>query len=195
MSEYTDDNKSLLGINDSTTLNQLIDDGLVPQNSICRLWINDNSTYGSEVRSALNALFHKSIYGYLTITRNQNTRHLRIQAYDTLDTYETTYTEINDAGWYRTWLQTAGVCLSKIHSITSYVTFTDSKATITHNFGFTDQHSYRVFAIPYGVQFVVTGIYNIDGNTIEIFASNYNENGVLTTLGGSFYMNLLYVGL
>lgn len=108
MSEYTDDNKSLLGITNSTILNQLIDDGLVPKNSVCRLWINDNSIYGQEIRTTLNSLFHKSIFGYLIITRSQDERHLRIKAYDTLDTYETTYTETNNRGWYGTWLQTGG---------------------------------------------------------------------------------------
>lgn len=108
ISVYNDENCSLLGITDSTTLNELVDDGIVPIDSKCILWINGNTIYGQEIRSALYSLYNKDIYGYLTITRYGPERHLAIKAYDTLDTYETTYTEINGAGWYETWLQTAG---------------------------------------------------------------------------------------
>ena len=105
---YTDANNAMLGLTDDTTLNELVEGGIVPVNSIVKTWVNGNSAYGREIREVLNTLFHKDIYGVLTIERIGQERHLTIKSYDTLDTYSTTYTEVNGRGWYGAWLQTCG---------------------------------------------------------------------------------------
>ena len=75
-------NINLLGITNTTTLNQLIEGGLIPENSIVVLWINESTAYGREVQEAIKALCGNTHYGFLRIERYSNTRYLTFRTYN-----------------------------------------------------------------------------------------------------------------
>ena len=94
-----------LGINDSTTLNQIIEGGLLPPGGMIEFWINDNSAYGKEIRTAINNTFSTNFYGFCYIVRTLNgtTRFLKCIGYDSFDIYVNVYSEVNSVEWLEEW--------------------------------------------------------------------------------------------
>lgn len=100
---YFDGNKALLGITNDTTLNQLIDDKMLPQWSKLVLWINDETEIGREVQKALYTSYAVKLYGYLTVVRNGDVIKLYFEDYESTKIYVNSYSTINNLGWYREW--------------------------------------------------------------------------------------------
>ena len=94
-----------LGINDNTTLNQIIEGGLLPPGGMIELWINGNSAYGKEIQTGINNTFSTNFYGFCYIVRTLNgtTRFLKCIGYDSFDIYVNVYSEVNSVEWLENW--------------------------------------------------------------------------------------------
>lgn len=100
---YNDSTVYLLGITSETTLNQMIEGGLIPSYSNVMLWISDNTIYGKEIRDTIRMAHGLDVFGQLTISRDKEGRELILKAYDTPVEFVTGYTSINNVGWYGQW--------------------------------------------------------------------------------------------
>ena len=101
---YTSDS---LNLKSTTKLNEIIEGGLLPQNSLLEFWVNDDTEYKREIRKAINTVFSTDFYGFCFIYRSSDgtTRLLKCIGFDSFKTYVTTYTEVNSVGWMDSWIE------------------------------------------------------------------------------------------
>lgn len=105
---YTDANCYLLGIIPTTTFSELIEGNLIPKNTIVKLWINDSTTYGIEMREEITSKFKQDVYGYCTIDCIGDEKRISLKAYDNHECFTKLYTDINNIGWASEWNKTSG---------------------------------------------------------------------------------------
>ena len=97
---------SKLGITSSTYLNQIIEGGMLPPGSLIEFWVNDTTTYGKELQTALKQ-FNTTFYGFCFIYRSIDgtTRLIKCIVYNDFKTYVNIYTEVNSYGWMDNWIK------------------------------------------------------------------------------------------
>lgn len=97
---------SKLGITSSTYLNQIIEGGMLPPGSLIEFWVNDKTTYGKEIQTALKQ-FNTTFYGFCFIYRSIDgtTRLIKCIGYNDFKTYVNIYTEVNSYGWMDNWIK------------------------------------------------------------------------------------------
>lgn len=96
---------SKIGITNTTSLNQIIEGGKLPAGSLLEFWINNNTTYGSEISEAIQHVSGNVFYGYCFIYRTLDgrTRFIKCIRYNDWSAYVNLYTEINSVGWMSNW--------------------------------------------------------------------------------------------
>lgn len=89
-----------LGINQNTTLNKIVVNGLLPPGGTIEVWINDETTYGREIRAEISKL-GTNFFGYCYITRvvDGQTFFLQCYSYDNFSIFRCTYSNVNSVGW------------------------------------------------------------------------------------------------
>lgn len=95
-----------MGITSSTYLNQIIEGGMLPPGSLIEFWVNDTTTYGKELQTALKQ-FNTTFYGFCFIYRSIDgtTRLIKCIGYNDFKTYVNIYTEVNSYGWMDNWIK------------------------------------------------------------------------------------------
>lgn len=89
-----------LGINENTTLNQIVVNGLLPPGGAIELWINNNTTYGREIKTGINNLGTVFFgYCYISRTKDGTTTFLQCYSYDDFSIFRRTYSNVNSIGW------------------------------------------------------------------------------------------------
>ena len=88
-----------LGITDNDDLDDLI--SKLPKSCTTRLWVNDSTTYGSQVRDEIGV----NIYGHMFLhkTYDTDTVYILLFSYQGDRIYFRTYTTVNDYGWSSNW--------------------------------------------------------------------------------------------
>lgn len=94
---------STLGITNTTSLNSLIDNGILPRAHCIEMWINEESQIGAEIKKGLN--MDSQPYGTLRCIRTLNGSNVLciFTSYTDLNIYVNNYTFTNDKGWDLNW--------------------------------------------------------------------------------------------
>ena len=78
----------------------------MPENSVALFWVNDSSTFGSEIRGQIK----ENVYGYLFVVRPNyegdggvRTVYFILVSYTLTGIYLRSHTNINNTGWSPYW--------------------------------------------------------------------------------------------
>ena len=88
-----------LGITDTDNLDDII--SKLPNSCTLRLWVNDSTTYGSQVRNEIGT----NVYGHMFLHKTYDTETIYILffSYQGDKIYFKTYSSVNDYGWSSYW--------------------------------------------------------------------------------------------
>ena len=109
-----------IGLTSTDDLDDIV--SKIPDNTTVKLWINDNTTYGSQVRDEIGI----NVYGYLYVYSTDSATsvvHFILFSYQGNGVYFKTYTGVNDYGWSSSWINL------------SQPTLTSSRALISNSSG------------------------------------------------------------
>ncbi len=95
-----------LSISSTTSLNDLVEGNLLPSGSVITLWVNDKTTFGTEIRNGIKTAYPNiNFYGYITMQRTIDgaTIYMYARSYENCDMYINRYTTVNSLGWQSQW--------------------------------------------------------------------------------------------
>lgn len=94
-----------LGITTSTSINQLIEGGVLPNGYTIELWCNTETYWGNEIREKLKSRYSVDFFGYVTMHRSFDGNFVTIECrpFNTNDIYLNGWTNVNNMGWHAHW--------------------------------------------------------------------------------------------
>lgn len=129
---YSDSELSLLGITSTSPKTDFVN--RLPAFSQVTVWINDNTSYGTEIRTQIKTAYGVDVFGYLTVTKTTSTVLFELTGYDRPLSYIQSYSAVNSVGW-SSWMNNQEITTSKYIDLTysdsTYISGCNGVVTIT----------------------------------------------------------------